>query len=255
MVRVSIVVVFVAVALCGCSDVSFGVAAAGGTAGFGGTAGVGGTSGAGGNSGTAGTGGTAGSDAGVGGTAGFGGTGGTSGAGGAGGKSGTAGAGGSAGSTGDLCKNGGFTNSKPSGCGKISPTGLWICYSLPHRAACGVVGLAGSNPPVGMPVSVYFNDPMVAIGKKCVAGNPASSFVLCGLPAPSGTTVEFAPGLHTLQGPTISGRFACDSVGCKGRAVVIKDGKIIGTMQNASTSGKLSFKIRNGRKDIVFTAP
>lgn len=281
------------------SDVPAVEGGADGSSGTGGSSGSGGTSGAGGTSGFGGTSGDAGNDVtdgqsedgssgsgGIGGSSGSSGSGGSSGAsgssgvGGSAGFSGSSGAGGSSGSGGsidaggdadasdaadakpdvDPCANGGITTtSATADCGPAPATGLWICYVLEHEPSCGSVGLAGGNPPQSQPINPYWNDPMVVIDGNCVAPTSSQSRVLCQLPAPSGSLVQFTAGLHAEKTtPTIPGAYACDASSCKGRARVYKNGAEIGGMQNSAGYGVIGLSAHftsPGQLDLYFTAP
>ncbi|MBI5654971.1 hypothetical protein HZC53_04970 [Candidatus Uhrbacteria bacterium] len=155
----------------------------------------------------------------------------------------------------DPCPNGGILDNGPADCGQIPTSGLWICVIVPHIEACGTVGVAGANPPLGQAADTYWNDPMVVTGGPCVAVSATEDFVLCKLPAPSTTMVQFAPGLHNGLGPTIPGRFACNSQNCRGRVHVYKDGTEVGGMQNSAASGIVSLVIHQGRLDLTLIAP
>lgn len=155
----------------------------------------------------------------------------------------------------DPCPNGGILDTGPEDCGQVPSSGLWICVIVPHIKTCGTVGIAGSNPPLGLLVDTYWNDPMIVTGGPCIAPSNSEDSILCKLQAPSLTTVQFVPGLHNGSGPTIPDRFACDSQGCRGRVHVYKDGNEVGGMQNSTASGIVSLVQHQGRKDLAFTAP
>jgi len=156
----------------------------------------------------------------------------------------------------EVCPNGGIQSGGPADCGPIPPGGLWICYTLAHDMTCGFVGLAGANPPSGEPVDPYYHDPMIVMGGgNCVAVTNIQNTVLCQLPAPSGSPVQFAPGLHTGGAATIPGRYACDAQTCRGTAHIYKNGVEVGGMQNSVTSGVVSFTPYNGRRDLTFIVP
>jgi len=242
-----------------------GTSGASGAAGEGGTAGIGGASGTGGMGGSSGSGGSAGQG------------------GASGGSSGAAGNGGIIADAGDedvpdaadviaeeassdvaeetetdaeICPNGGILDNGPADCGTVPSTGLAICIVLAHDATCGFVGAAGGNPPQGQPVDPYFNDPMIVVGGPCVASAGNQNFVLCQSPAPSSTLVQFAPGLHSPgNGPTIPGRFACDNQACRGKVFIYKDGSVVGSLQNGTTSGILNLVPHQGRLDLSFISP
>lgn len=155
----------------------------------------------------------------------------------------------------DPCPNGGILNVAPGDCGTIPSSGIWICYVLPHAPICGTVGLAGGNPPNGLAPDPYYHDPMVASGGPCVAGSDQDGFVLCKVPAPSGTKVYGTAGLHQPNGPTLDGRFACDAQNCRGRAIVYKDGTEIGGMQNSAGYGVVNLVDFQGRKNLLVNVP
>ncbi|MFA5185973.1 MAG: hypothetical protein WC551_05775 [Patescibacteria group bacterium] len=155
----------------------------------------------------------------------------------------------------DPCPDGGILAAGPDDCGQAPSSGLWVCIIVPHTKACGTVGAAGANPPLGLLVDTYWNDPMIVTGGPCIAPTNSEDAILCKLQAPSLTTVQFAPGLHNGSGPTIPGRFACDDQGCRGRVRVYKDGTEVGGMENSTTSGILTMVPHQGRKDLAFTAP
>ncbi|MBI5654970.1 hypothetical protein HZC53_04965 [Candidatus Uhrbacteria bacterium] len=155
----------------------------------------------------------------------------------------------------DPCPDGGILNTGPDDCGQIPNSGLWICVIVPHIDACGTVGVAGANPPLGLLVDTYWNDPMIVTGGPCIAPSNSEDSILCKLQAPPLTTVQFAPGLHNGSGPTIPDRFACDGQTCRGRVHVYKDGTEVGGMQNSAASGIVTLVAHQGRLDIAFTAP
>ncbi|MFA5185972.1 MAG: hypothetical protein WC551_05770 [Patescibacteria group bacterium] len=155
----------------------------------------------------------------------------------------------------DPCPNGGILNAGPDDCGQAPIDGLWICVIVPHIKVCGTVGVAGANPPQGQAVDTYWNDPMIVTGGPCVATSSTEDFVLCKLPAPPTTKVQFAPGLHDASGPTTPDRFACDSQNCRGRVHVYKNGGEVGGMQNSAASGIVTLVPHQGRLDIEFIAP
>jgi hypothetical protein len=155
----------------------------------------------------------------------------------------------------DPCPNGGILAGGPDDCGQAPTNGLWICVIVPHIKVCGTVGAAGANPPQGESVDTYWHDPMIVTGGPCVAGANTEDFVLCKLPAPPTTKVQFAPGLHNDAGPTLQDRFACDSQNCRGRIHVYKNGSEVGGMQNSAASGIVTLVPHQGRLDIEFIAP
>lgn len=145
----------------------------------------------------------------------------------------------------------------PPTCGTAPSDGLWICLVLEHEASKGFIGFAGSNPPQGVPVAQYWNDPMIGSTGACVASSSSQNVTWCRSAAMSGSTVQFAPGIHaTASGPTSV--YACDTQSCLGTVVVSLGGTEIGAMRNGIVSGVLhetAHYAPPSQMDLWFTVP
>lgn len=145
----------------------------------------------------------------------------------------------------------------PPTCGTAPSDGLWICFVLEHETSKGFIGFAGSNPPQGVPVGQYWNDPMIGSTGPCVASSRSLNVYWCRSAAVTGSMIQFAPGIHsTASGPTSV--YACDTQSCLGTVVVSLDRTEIGAMRKGSVSGVLhqtAHYAPPSQMDLWFTVP